>query len=59
VEQIFTCNPWTIPHQSRWMPEGGCDLEKFMLEQAPRRICGPMERGAHTGAGYLAGLLTP
>jgi len=28
------------------------------LEQAPARTRGPMERGAHTGAGLLAGLLT-
>jgi len=25
------------------------------MEQAPGRTCGPMERGAHTGAGFLAG----
>ena len=25
VEQISTCSPWRIPHQSRWMPKGGCD----------------------------------
>jgi len=29
------------------------------LEQAPARTCGPMERGAHAGAGLLAGLVTP
>lgn len=27
-----------------------------MLEQAPGRACGPVERGAHTGAGSLTGL---
>ena len=30
-----------------------------MLEQAPGRTCGPMGRGAHAGAGLLAGLVTP
>ena len=29
-----------------------------MLEQAPARTCGPMERGAHTRAGLLAGFVT-
>jgi len=29
------------------------------LEQALNRTCGPMERGAHAGAGLLAGLVTP
>jgi len=29
-----------------------------MLEQAPGRTCGPMERGAHDGADLLAGLVT-
>jgi len=29
------------------------------LEQASARTCKPMERGAHTGAGLLAGLVTP
>jgi len=29
------------------------------LEQAPARTYGPMERGAHAGAGLLAGLVTP
>jgi len=27
-----------------------------VLEQAPARTCGPMERGAHAAAGLLAGL---
>jgi len=27
------------------------------LQQAPDRTCGPMERGTHTGAGLLAGLV--
>ena len=31
---------------------------KFMLEQAPARTCGPVERAAHTGAGFLAGLVS-
>ena len=30
-----------------------------MLEQVPARTCGPVERGAHAGAGLLAGLVTP
>jgi len=29
-----------------------------MLEQAPGGTCGTMERGAHAGAGLLAGLVT-
>jgi len=29
------------------------------MEQAPARTCGPVERGAHAGAGLLAGLVTP
>ena len=30
-----------------------------MLEQAPGRTYGRAERGAHAGAGLLAGLVTP
>jgi len=30
-----------------------------MLDQAPARTCRPVERGAHAGAGLLAGLVTP
>jgi len=42
------------------MPEGGCDpIGNPMLEQAPVRTCGPMERGAHAGAGWLARLVSP
>jgi len=42
------------------MLEGGCDpMGDPALEQTPGRTCGPMERGAHTGAGLLAGLVTP
>jgi len=29
------------------------------MEQAPARTCRPVERGAHAGAGLLAGLVTP
>jgi len=29
------------------------------MEQTPARTCGPVERGAHIGAGFLAGLVTP
>ncbi|PKU40823.1 hypothetical protein llap_8879 [Limosa lapponica baueri] len=32
---------------------------KLMLEQAPGRTCGPVERGTHAGADLLAGLVTP
>ena len=32
---------------------------KPTLEQDPGRSCGPVERGAHAGAGFLAGLVTP
>ncbi|PKU47424.1 hypothetical protein llap_2247 [Limosa lapponica baueri] len=55
VEQIATCSPWRTPHQSRRIPEGGC--EKPMLEQDLGRICGPVEREARAGAGLLAGLV--
>jgi len=30
-----------------------------VLEQAPARTCGPMERGTDTGGGLLAGLVIP
>jgi len=33
-------------------------LGELALEQASGRSCGPMERGAHPGAGLLAGLVT-
>ncbi|TRZ17572.1 hypothetical protein HGM15179_009517 [Zosterops borbonicus] len=33
-------------------------LGKPVLGQAPGRTCGTMERGAHTGAGFLTGLVT-
>lgn len=39
------------------VPEGD-PRGKPMLGQAPGGICGPMERGAHAGAGLLAGLVT-
>ena len=29
-----------------------------MLEQAPSRTCGPVDREADAGAGFLAGLVT-
>jgi len=42
------------------MPEGSCDpmgsLHWSRLLPGPAR---PMERGAHAGAGLLAGLVTP
>lgn len=30
-----------------------------MVERAPGRTCGPIDRGAQAGAGFLAGLTTP
>ncbi|CAM9375256.1 unnamed protein product, partial [Bubo scandiacus] len=39
--------------------QGDVTLWKPTLEQAPGRICDPMEREAHAGAGLLAGLVTP
>jgi len=44
---------------------GGCAWRRLrprgepVLEQAPSRTCGPMERGAYAGAGLLAGPVTP
>lgn len=32
--------------------------EKSVLKQASGRTCGPMEREAYTGTGFLAGLVT-
>ncbi|KAK4806933.1 hypothetical protein QYF61_027300 [Mycteria americana] len=41
------------------VPKGGCDPHgQPTQEQAPGRICGPVERGAPAGAGLLAGLVT-
>ena len=42
-----------VPQRRLW-PRG-----KPALEQAAGKTCGPMERGAHAGAGLLAGLVTP
>jgi len=40
-------------------PEGSCDpVGSPTLKQAPAKTCRPVERGAHTGAGLLAGLVT-
>ena len=49
------------PHAraGRWAWRSLWPCGKPMLEQAPGRICRPMERRAHTGAGLLAGLVTP
>jgi len=42
------------------VPEGDYDpVGSPVLEQAPARTCRPVERGVHTGAGLLAGLVTP
>jgi len=41
------------------MPEESCDtMGSPVVEQAPARTCGPVERGAHAGADLLAGLVT-
>jgi len=62
VEQISTYSPWKGPYSGA----GGCLKEAVtqargepMLEQAPARTCGPVETGAHAGAGFMAGLVTP
>jgi len=48
------------PHRSRWMGRGACDpVRSPVLKQTSARTCGSMERGAHIGAGLLAGLVTP
>ena len=55
-----TCSPWKTPHWSRWRHlKEAVAHGKPTLEQAPGRTCGPVERGAHTRAGLLAGLVTP
>jgi len=52
--------PGKDPTLEQGVPEGGCDpVGSPVLDQAPDRTYGPMERGAHTGAGLLAGLVTP
>jgi len=63
-----------VPQQSRYPPAvqgrphtgaGGCVCRRLCphgkptLEQAPGKTCGSVERGAHAGAGLLAGLVTP
>jgi len=40
------------------MPAGGCALWGAHAGVGCWQDCGPMERGAHTGAGLLAGLVT-
>jgi len=45
VEQIQTCSSGRTPHQSRWMPKGGCDP----MRDPPWRSlflkdCDPIER---------------
>ena len=58
LEQISTCSPW------RTAITGGCTPRRLwpsgesVLEQGPSRISGSVERGAHAGAGLLAGLVT-
>jgi len=41
------------------MPEVCDPVGSPTLEQVPGRTCRPVERGAHAGAGLLAGLVTP
>jgi len=42
------------------MPGEACDpIGSPTLEQSPARACGPVKRGAHAGAGLLAGLVIP
>ena len=54
-----TCSPWRTPHQSRWRHlKEAVAHGKPMPEQVPGTTCGSVERGAHAGAGLLAGLVT-
>lgn len=42
-----------------WVPKGGCDpMGQPLLKQVPGRTFKLMERGIHTGAGLLAGVVT-
>ena len=60
VEHISPCSPGRTPCWSRWRRWGSCDpVGSPTLEQAPARTCGPVDRGAHAGAGLLAWLVTP
>jgi len=41
-------------------PKGSCDpVGSPTLEQSSAKTCGPVERGDHTGAVFLTGLVTP
>ena len=56
VEPILTLQPWedpTLQHVGGALKETVTHGEP-MQEQAPRKSCG-LWRGAHTGAGFLAG----
>ncbi|KAJ7413917.1 hypothetical protein WISP_87613 [Willisornis vidua] len=55
--QRSACSLWRTPYCSRWMPEGGCD--PMGGPQWIRFLSGPVERGAHAGAGLLPGLVIP
>jgi len=60
VEQISTHSPWRTPGWSRWVrPKEAVTPGGPMLEQAPGRACGPVERGTHSREGLLSGLVTP
>lgn len=60
IQQRSSCSPWKTPCWRRWMPERRMwPHGKIVQQQAPGRTFGPMEGGAHTGEGFLAGLLTP
>lgn len=57
-EQISSCSSRRAPFWSKWLHGGGCDCD-HMLEQAPGRTCGPVERGACAGEVLLAGFVPP
>lgn len=62
MREISTCSPWRTQMGagadgwSRWMPRGGYDCGKPMVEPNPGS--GPVARGAYPGAGLLPGFVT-
>jgi len=54
LQAVEDPTPEQMGAQRRLSPHG-----EPTLEQAPGNTCGPVERGAHAGAGLLAGLVTP
>lgn len=56
VEQISTYSLWRTPQQRWGVLKGGWDTMESICWS---RTCGPMEKGAHTGARWLAGLVNP